>query len=114
MGLKKAVITFTNESGDTVARTLTVKDVVFHYEEAKVEIIYRSTPTDVDKAKIAAPSYFSQIIDINLGDSSILSLVLAVSDKLWEIVPTEPFVAVPEYDEIAKRIVITRKAITEL
>ena len=39
MGLKKATIEYTDRFGNVISRTLTIKSVVFLYEDQKIEVI---------------------------------------------------------------------------
>lgn len=113
MGLQKANLTYTDIFGNTVERTLTIKDVVFKYEDAQIEVIYRSSPTDVSKAALADSTFISHSINVDMTNPADVSLILSASDRIWELVATAPLIDVPELDEERNRIVV-RKSITEL
>lgn len=114
MSLKKAELQYLDIYGNAVAATLTIKSVVFDYENLRVDVIYKSLPTDADRAKIAAPQYFSQSIQMDLTDPADLSMVLGASARVWEIAKNHEFIQVPEYDNKTETIVIRRKSIADL
>jgi hypothetical protein len=98
MSLKKATVTFTKENGEQVSRVLTIKSVVFHYEEAAVETIYRVHPSESARLRGATPEYISQRAPVDLTNMEDLQMVFAVSSLLWEKNADSPFIS--DYSEV--------------
>jgi hypothetical protein len=109
MSLKKAIATFTTKLGETATRHFSIKTVVFHYSEARVEIIYEIFPSDEARSRGAAPELASQSLQVDFADVDDVQMILAVSDRLWAKVADVPFVDdYSELDQEGKQIGVRR------
>lgn len=115
MALKKAIVSFTKESGETVTRQIGIKSVVFDYKTASIETIFEVYPSEAARSRGGVPEHISQRIPINLADPEDLTMILAVSERLWSKIATAPIVDdYSELDEDTGRQVGNRKTLSEL
>lgn len=98
MGLKKAIVTFTNRYGETVTRHLPIKSVVFDYAGGFVDVLFTGFVSEEARTKGAPPELFSQRIPFDPESESEMGLVLSVSDALWVKIAQQPFIN--DYSEL--------------
>ena len=98
MALKKAIATFTKENGETVTRQFSIHSVVFKYAEQAIEVIYVSFPNEAARDRGAAPEYISQRIPVDMTNPTDISMILSVSDRIWEMAAVNPFIT--DYTEV--------------
>lgn len=93
MALKKATnVLFTDSDGFEKTYELLVKAVNFDYQAATIEIVYQGQFSDEATASGIPPRGFRQVFTVDVGDANILTLLLSVSNKLWEMNLDKPFV----------------------
>jgi hypothetical protein len=114
MALKQATVTFTKSNGETVTRVLSIKDVVFRYQDRTIETIYTAYPSEEARLRGANPEYMSQLVDMNLTNEEDLAMLLTVSARLWEINSVAPLINdYTELDDNGKQI-LKLKSLDEL
>ena len=105
MGLKFAIVQFTKETGEAVTRFVSIKKVIFHYDEAAVETIYEMFASAEAKDRGAVPEVLSQRVAVDLTNAEDLQLVLSASDRIWTKNRAEPFITDwSELDEKGKMV----------
>jgi hypothetical protein len=114
MALKKAIVTFTNQFGESVTRNLPIRSVVFDYSEGFVEIIFAAYASVAARERGAIPEYIRQRISFDQTSQAEMGLVLAVSDALWTKIVDAPLITDYSETDRAGRQKATVKSLTEL
>lgn len=112
--LKKAVVSFISEHGEEKTRILKIKSVNVDYEGGRVDTYYLGFASEEAQAKGAQPEVFRHSVALDLSIPTDIELLLAVSDRLWEINRRQPLI--DDYSELAGdgKMISLAKSLDEL
>lgn len=99
MSLKTAKATITKETGESVERVFSIRKVIFHFDEMRVEVIYEAYPPGASKEIGAVPDLFSQSIPVDMSNEEDAAIILSASGRIWRMCVDVPFIKNYEPDK---------------